>query len=781
MSTPQLSQPLPDQHNQPQREIRPPVPQSSFTEGLQKQKVPGRTTIAHISDLHFDSTTNFEKEDVWKVLPTDLRPRQIDLLAVTGDLIDSSVADNLRKDGVRMAFVNVKRFLLALCGELGIDPNTALSIVPGNHDYRIKGVVSPDSKFRLLRKMKQSLITAHDDLFLEQFAQYYQPKVLLGLRCCLFTFDSNTTDWNLNLASGRITNYDLASFSDLCQELPKRYPAEWLTFTRIALLHHHPMPIAATELRGGFIESETYHLLKNAGLFMTEMVNKGVELVLHGHKHYPALSRATFPISDLQSHTISVIAAGSASVKGLPHTSYNLITIADNGSISVERRVREHASYGRGVLLPSLQPYEQTRLARFRRLAAVKQVTLKVGKWTRVDIIQPGSGDDDIIESYDDVRSFSAEARVDKIPVRYSSSSGFVSEPHLTSADRDVGWEEDTSVRGKGAITFDPPIGDEPISFDSQVTIHNAFHFNEQDRLAVTGTDPEEAAYVTITDACELLTFKVKFPSGFQALWPKIHVLDLEEHRDGAEERYSASRFTRFLDDNTAVLIVDYPLPGYTYKIIWGLPKTEDDELRLKPADRLLVKQIKTSLLQLRTDSSSQRTLETLKKMVNNVSIGSLKIGASDLEIALHVHDPTVGKLVCVAALSNESAVSRLTSKDIPVGATTIGQAYRRRESIRWISGNQAGQYYRSFLDYDEESPHTGIVSIPLFFPINDGGKTGVLTLATRGYAEPMLPLLQGDLSPEIEAGFQLLLSTALMWYANELMVAVGLPTMAGP
>src|SRR6476659_1171841 len=84
-------------------------------DGLRKKK--GQTRIAHISDLHFTSGTNYEDDDVWKALRLDLQTSGADLLVVTGDLIDSSVGDNIDQQGIRNAFSNTKDFLVSLCKE----------------------------------------------------------------------------------------------------------------------------------------------------------------------------------------------------------------------------------------------------------------------------------------------------------------------------------------------------------------------------------------------------------------------------------------------------------------------------------------------------------------------------------------------------------------------------------------------------------------------------------------------------------------------------------------
>lgn len=749
-------------------------PFSPTFNGTRKKK--NQTRIAHISDLHFTSTTKYEKEDVWKALTGDLQDKDADLLVVTGDIIDSSVRDNFSKDGITNAFETAKQFLLALCKELDIEPTSRLVVVPGNHDYRLKGVVSPHSKFRFLEKLKQMVVAPHFDLFYQSFKDYSDARFLPGLRCCLFTFDSNTTDLGLNLASGRITNEHLTSFVNLCKKWSAENAAEWRRCSKIALVHHHPMPIAETELKISFIESEGFHLLRNAGLFMTEMVNQRVDLILHGHKHYPALSQARFPSHDATAHTVSIIAAGSASTHGHPHTSYNLVTIFDDGGISVERRVREIASYSVGKSYPELLPYEQTRRVLFNRLAGAVKVRVK--KYTRIDSIKPGSGDDEMVEKYRGVTTVSGSPEL-YLGSHFASDSGFVSKPTLESPTHQISWEPDPSPPGKGRIFFEPPINNSPMDFDSKVNILNAMHFNEQDRLAIA-EDPLESSYATIQDACELFVFKVKFPESFSPKQPQVRVLNREGERDDRERDYASSRFSSFPDDRTAVLIVDYPLPGYVYEIVWGLPETEVEELQLNNADRLWGDEIRARLLELTLDQpATQRVLESLKTKLDNATANSKPVGARDLEVVLHVYDREKHGLVCVGASAAGPARTQLLNGLIKVGVTAIGQAYRRREHMKWVRGQNRGLDDAEFLDFDPNPPHTCILSIPLHFPLNTGARIGVLTLATRDNIAPMIQLMDRNLTEEKRAAFQVIVGEATSWYANDLMTALQLQTIS--
>ena len=101
--------------------------------GNPTRKNAGKTVIAHISDLHFTAETDYARQP-WNALLTDLTETnqpKIDLLVVTGDLIDAPFS--LRRPFGRLvetetskAFKKVRSYLKDLCEATSIDPAKAL-------------------------------------------------------------------------------------------------------------------------------------------------------------------------------------------------------------------------------------------------------------------------------------------------------------------------------------------------------------------------------------------------------------------------------------------------------------------------------------------------------------------------------------------------------------------------------------------------------------------------------------------------------------------------------
>jgi 3',5'-cyclic AMP phosphodiesterase CpdA len=737
-------------------------PTPSYSYASPDRKTQGRTVIAQISDLHFTSATNWKKDE-WKALADDLADHRVDFLAVTGDLIDNSVTDNFKRQGVITALDKVLEFLSSLCVRMDLDPKVAMGVVPGNHDFRFKGVYVPRWIFEK---------TVYYDAFYERFGEFYKSKLLPSLNCGVFTFDSNTPDdVDLNFASGRINNDDILEFSNTLKLMNHEHRDELLSCSKIVLVHHHPMPIAATELDASFIDSEKYHLLKNAGLFMTEMVRHKVNLILHGHKHYPAWSKATFPLPGEAEHSVAVVAAGSVSVRGRPYSSYNLITIRDSGEIELNRQIREALKYGKSPQSTFLYSYEDTRHIRNHNLAAKVGAKLRIEKYVRLTtIVEDRSGDVVNREIYGNASSYRSGENVAFIEQRYSSKSGTISEtPQFTADSIRVNWEWEEQSIGRGKILFNPPISDSNVSFEVRTETKNAIYFNRQDRLHVTKKNADEAVRTRVREVCDLLVIKVSFPDSFipPALWAEV--LDSTGERDLVEEKYVTPRITTFDDDNSVVLTVEEPLLGYTYTIVWSLPESEEEELQLPKSDRIFADEIIKQLLALRTDGwRLNQVQQRLHNLANEIiSVASVPIGAEDFEILVHCFDPELWQLVCVAAIGTMQG----TARRLESGESIIGQAYKRRLPVTRLFRDQ---------DVDDPDPddydagHVGVLSVPLFYPL-EGFRVGVVTLATHSKTAAFLRLLNDELSDEDHETFDALVEHLMTTLLSSLLTALGL------
>lgn len=714
----------------------------TIRQGTQTPRHPGQTVIAHISDLHFTSDTDFNSSP-WNALLADFESwngKKVDVLVVTGDLVDSPFTGFVGiKDEATASFSKVDAYLKALCKALDIDPETSLVVVPGNHDYRLSGII---------RKKNQPL------KFCKLLGQYCRPLLLPELRLCLLCIDSNFMQRRLDLAAGAVERNDLVDFGTLTRRVANGYS----DCTKVVLLHHHPMPIAAAETSSVFDDSR-FTLLKNAGQFMTNMVRAGVKLVLHGHQHSPGYSKAIFPYERSKEHMITVVAAGSA---GRGTQNYNLITISNGGKIDLERRsLRDRTVYDheQNSLLLS---YDDARRLDFDGLAAANGAKFKARKFTRLYVIKSGSGDADQHERYEGVEAFSDD--VDKFATSVESISGFFARPTYTPRspeNQQINWvwggSAYTSARREASVVFAPPLRkNHSITFESERKAYNLFHFNQRDREdATNGKWKQEFIEVLIQNAFDLFVLTVCFPrdhwpGNFYRLAHDRRKCPLNEHtfrtcaaHDLESQRFDA-HFSKFSEARTIVLSIEKPIPGFTYWIYWNLPEEEESELR--PFEAGAARDFERQLLLMRDrtgpqHAAGQQWFDNLRTDITKATVWRTLSGADDMEVSLYVYDREKRGLVCVAASRQGHAVpDEPWDSVILPGTTIVGASYRRKEPMLYCPAvrspllGESEYVMRIPEDWRaiQKGKYTVVCVVPLFFPIPDGRRVAVLAFASK-------------------------------------------------
>lgn len=727
------------------------------SDGIEPQT---ETVIAQISDLHFTSRTSHDDFE-WKALSSDLKKLKpkVNLLVVTGDLIDGGFG----KDEAKKAFENVSRYLNKLCKDLGLDPKERLVVVPGNHDYRFKGIFGD--------KVQRSA-------FLDTFKDYYRPVLIRRLGVCVFVLDSNSLEKRtINLATGLVEKTDLVAFSDFFKELQDNKAEEFNSCIKIALLHHHPMPIAAIEGKG-VLDQPGFLLLKNAGQFMTSMVNSKIDLILHGHQHYPALSKASYPNGQGAEHLITIIGAGSVGRQASNYErSYNIVSITPNREIHSERRALIGAEYSRVFHTP-VRTFEEARRQRFEALALRAQAQIRARKFSRVYVIKSGSGDADLYERLESVNAYSED--VNEFQTAVTSDSGFFYTPEYECSEgQNITWiwksADFKPPKREATVFFDPPLNkDRSTNYELRRKAYNLFHFNKQERRdATNGESGDEYIELAVQNAFDLLVLTVLFPEGH---WPNkfyrmVHDDKCfgEEHgknctRDLAEEENFNLRFSKFKDARTIVVSIEKPLPGYTYWIRWSLPDKEADESDLNATDQGHAMKLAQKLLALRdsgnTDGVKIKTwFENMRTDVITSKLWTSKKGDDELELSLYIYDSHLRGLVCVA-----NSLGTRCSGVIKSGQTLIGAAYRRREHMLYspivtssLYGLADSPEYINRVPGDwrasAENPYTAICAIPVIYPIKKGCRIGVVTFATKSPSSRLLHFVpQKSRATEVEA-----------------------------
>lgn len=311
--------------------------------------------LLHISDLHFgknhictpeDATgatrgmpplkellrRDLESSDwqssVWAIQTDDLAPTPL-LIAATGDLTETADPNEFDK---------AYDFLRYLAAQSILGSQSDLShvfVVPGNHDV-VFDKQNPEHRFapycqfynKLFREIQPEQRPyarpeeAHE---LNQIHAFPELRFLMAEVNSCYYVEKETIDES----RGQVDHEAIAALRRNLDAVGDE-SNHWI---KIALIHHHPVLLPSFVEPGRGVDS-----VLNAKSLLRLLRDKGFQLVLHGHKHYPqvfsydpdsawATAQAAIPQM--------VVAGGSCGSRLLPEgtqkcNTYNLLTVKWN-------------------------------------------------------------------------------------------------------------------------------------------------------------------------------------------------------------------------------------------------------------------------------------------------------------------------------------------------------------------------------------------------------------------------------------------------------------------
>lgn len=222
--------------------------------------------------------------EVLGALVADMRARQPDHVAITGDILNI---------GLPAEFVLARDWIATL----GEPPD--VSFVPGNHDAYVR------SALRHLGPTFAPYATGDDGVAGYPYLRVRGKVAIIGL--------SSAIPRPMFVASGRIGAAQLAAAEKLLVEARERGLA------RVVLLHHPPL----------LAEQRIGRSLIDAAAFEAMIGRAGAELILHGHDHRQAVRPMRGPHGG-----VPVVGVASASLAPGGHyrpAAYHLFEISENG------------------------------------------------------------------------------------------------------------------------------------------------------------------------------------------------------------------------------------------------------------------------------------------------------------------------------------------------------------------------------------------------------------------------------------------------------------------
>ena len=744
--------------------------------------------ILHLSDIHFGA--HFD-EAVWDYVAALARRERPQLIVCTGDLVDH---------GGLFMMAAAWRQLDELRRSIG--DQVQLRCVPGNHDC------GPFGNLRLrpfstnfaalfgpqamevpsampsylqhrrrawpLRWLQRLALTPwlYARKWRTAIARWRQGQSLRSLpllrgddpqAVVLIYLDSNHGQW---LATGNVDPQQVTRLK--AQVLNLRDAAGARPFVpRIALLHHHPLPIPETSITEGLTSFEPFLVLRNAGQVMRELNRCDVDLVLHGHKHYAAFGRLGYSVDHELEGEIAVLAAGSSGVtlSEPGRNSVNLIDVFETGRMSY---TPVHFGGGGGapvhLLLDGRREVHGLRMhkARVHRRAAERQ-----GQWVArvTHAVAVDAGGVAVVRHEVSGHAFERAQRSDLIPVAIDVSMGRVTHTtlELSEGSKRAGhrWERRPTAPRR-SIRCGVRLGQRlqsapPASYGWQYLCFNTYAVTEWETVTAVERDQRLGAHRGRVPGLEVSSFVVRVPVRTLVLrlqlpaslgpvepfaqvmrwsgYPDIPLDDASQfHNDGPGEWVHDSDLTRHeagalvaIGSGAWELRVDYPLVGHRYDVRWRVapqppwvaPGHED------PARRGRAIAYRRALLELAAWPGLQDGLQGWAAAMRNELLlpyfGAHLPLPGDLELALFVYDSDQQALRQVLAWP---AAGLLPARPlvVPLGEGVVGAAFKRSDFVIYVdpalSGNaeDAAYLYQSGQEDQWAEPDWKVVwAFPIF------------------------------------------------------------------
>jgi len=242
-------------------------------------------TLAHLSDIHLSPMPRVRRRelfgkrlfgymnwhsgrklvhrrDILDILTRDIVERQLDQIAVTGDLVNLGLPEE---------------FVLAAEWLRHLGPPERVTAIPGNHDAYVRLHLEKGTghwqPYMKSNEAGEALVRTPSTAF--PFIKRFGDVALVALSSAIPTMPF--------LAAGRLGSAQRALLGLALEELGRR------DLFRVVLIHHPPLSSQASWRRG----------LRDAKKLTSLLKEKGAELVLHGHNHEQTLAEletATGPL-----------------------------------------------------------------------------------------------------------------------------------------------------------------------------------------------------------------------------------------------------------------------------------------------------------------------------------------------------------------------------------------------------------------------------------------------------------------------------------------------------
>jgi 3',5'-cyclic AMP phosphodiesterase CpdA len=756
--------------------------------------------IVHLSDLHFGRGFN---RTLWSNLSRILAKTNPHLIIVTGDLVNSPFRWTLQT--ARTDLEALARSVTQFQKPEAAPKN--LVVIPGNHDVRILGIIplrwmkwllpvvfllvygmlsligllisKTEYGWKLIGSFSVvvALVVARAFCF-SSFRSEFEPYLLTkpthwtDLGVAIYPFDSASR--GVSWARGRIGE---AQFDNAQRELEPRSlvdSTEARTYSgvepryRIAILHHHPLPIPYDS------GQEPLMVMEDAGAFLSEISNQRIPLVLHGHKHHRHFSRVMINAGENAQFEAGVLATGSATAGKRPTRfgfNFNLI------NIEADRNARVVPYIAAGGTFKEAEPFwvQEPEESAARIFAAAANQFGFSGQ-SIVALVHVNSDGDS--HHVFECRGFKiSKGAQDLIELPYPITAavgvrvGRVERlnvqplaPNLATA-LSLRRDAPSSPREQsGTVEFGRPrtCHDLPLNYSWSYHGINSYAMSSQQHYEMYGVGaPTESAQVTLTGCpyAELVMI-VNFPRNFVLEGdPELLVTDVASRRYASEVAHRLHHHLFYSKQiNVLFLRIPHPPLGLTYKVRWRL--ASDQTLKSDGAAKLgMAHEINRWLLERSLSSQFQPSLHNLLQAIEIIARKHFGLATPDedpIDISLMAYDSDERHLKLVAAtfpIHDERWDLRLG-----YGEGIAGRAYKLKKTRLFIKQRavlEGAPFYFVPLDggvvssTGNEIADEVVLSFSLRHPEQPDAVYAVFSLSSKTRTSKLMELTEEELATQ--------------------------------
>jgi hypothetical protein len=642
----------------------------------------------------------------------------------------------------------------------------------------------------------------------------------------LALIDSNAADEPVRLATGSVgREHLLALDTELISLATRLREASFAPIARIAVIHHHVLPIANTA--GGIVGAEPFMVLHNAGDVLDVLARHQFDLVLHGHKHRAQFARVDFQPDTPEGYPIAVASAGSASLR-TPNNpkgnSFNLITIHDNGRLEVES-----LHYG-GTTAPNrggtkgeaVKKYTENMEATKRRAfirARQRYPILTDRRILHFEISE--LGDLTVHHETSGLRALRASGVYRKRPhhIRIPPYGRLAINLELDPASRTAGYRLDPvetgALDGRRMVVLPENLSTDRVaryavkhaSANSMtMTLWEAKERAEADeRAGKQRSDAwdEEGVSCFINHPVEELQLKLTLPPSLADVYPYLRCerlrgfpnfrinewgdaeLSPDAAFDADSEMDAEEGHAPHHDRNDGMwhLTIRRPVVGYRYRLRWPTPGAPPDEPVL--GETLQSRQLLLEMADRAAPTPADKRATHVFDLLANEFEKRLSWGGSGerRSVELFVYDTAKLALRPAACWNSEGLQPNWRDFLIPLGDGIAGAAFQRRSVVTWAKQANGTVFIKPIPDLEAGAELQAILAVPVYHPHEQDkprpspwGTIGVVTFGSSSPASKVAQLLNQRLSPADENTLKILRGLAQA-HVYDIVTALGQPT----